>query len=180
MSTTAPYPLNPNLSCVERVRTVFREIIKRRLVTAARIRPGDFNAINEWLIDVQYNTLPIALINESVLKAEWGKIENNAPVREFLFGLCFEMRQRCFEEKEDFDGYLNTIALSVTQFNDQLSAIPVERLVAIGEEKAVQERLAGNTWVLPIILLEQMENSEIGIDFALTEMESARERSTTE
>lgn len=180
MSTTAPYPLNPNLSCVERVRTVFREILKRRLVTAARIRPADFPAIHEWLTDVQYNTLPIALINGEVLKDEWNKIENNAAVREFLFGLCFEMRQRCFEEKEDFDAYLVTIAQSVTQFNDQLSAIPVERLTRIGEEKVVQDLLAGNTWVLPIILLEQLEGSEFGIDFALSEMESARERSTAE
>lgn len=180
MSATAPYPLNPNLSCVERVRTVFREIIKRRLVSSARIRPGEFNAINEWVIDVQYNTLPIALINEQVLKAEWAKIENNPPVREFLFGLCFEMRQRCFEEKEDFDAYINTIAQSITQFNDQLSAIPVERLNTIGDEKNVQTHLAGNTWVLPIILLEQMEGAEIGIEIAMAAMETALERSTTE
>lgn len=179
MNAGAPFPLNPNLSCVERVRTLFREIIRRRLITAARIRPADFMTISNWIIDIQCNTLPIALINTTVLKEEWGKIDASPAVREFLFGLCFEMRMRCFEEKEDWESYLNSISQSVSQFNDQLSVIPVERLNEIGDDKKVQELLAGNAWVLPVILLEQLEPGEIGVDLAMTVMESANERADT-
>ena len=75
---------------------------------------------------------------------------------------------------------LNTLNVKQTQFNDQLSAIPVERLNNIGEEKNVLSLLSANTWVLPIIILEQMEGSEIGIEIAMAAMETANERSASE
>lgn len=180
MNTTAPYPLNPNLSCVERVRTLFREIIKRRLIATASIRPGEFQQINDWIIEVQYNTMPIALFSEAALKDIWSAIDRSVAIREFIFGLCFEVRMRCFENKEDYDEYLRTIAQSVSQFNDQLSVIPTDRLNAIGDEATILELLSGNAWTIPIILLEQMDVNEIGINIALSAMETANERAAAE
>lgn len=180
MNPVIPYPLNPNLSCVERVRTLFREITKRRLISSARIRPGGYMAIHEWVMDMQTNTLPMGLLNEVALRDLWDQINQSTDVREFLFGLAFETRMRCFEEQEDFDAYVSAISSSVTQFNDQLSVIPVELLSEVGDLNKVKELLMGNTWVLPVILLEQMEPHELGVELALSEMETANARSSGE
>lgn len=172
---SVPYPLNPNLSCVERVRVLFREIFKRRLISSARVRPQSFDEINEWVIDTQFNTLPLLTLNKANLTAVWTDIKDKAPVREFLFGLCFEMRQRCFEDDTDYRAYIETIAQSVAQFDDELSVIDATYLDEIGSLKDVQDLLSGNSWVLPVLLLEQFEPDELGVTIANSTKESASE-----
>lgn len=172
---SVPYPLNPNLSCVERVRVLFREIIKRRLISTARVRPDQYEDIQEWIIDTQFNTLPVMMLNKETLASVWNDIAPKAPVREFLFGLCFEVRQRCFEDETDYRAYLETITQSVVQFDDQLSVIGDDYLDAVGSAKEVGELLAGNAWVIPILLLEQLEPDEIGLAIAQSTKDSQKE-----
>ena len=172
---SVPYPLNPNLSCVERVRVLFREIFKRRLISAARVRPESFDDINEWIIDTQFNTMPLLTLHKANLTAVWAGIKDKAPVREFLFGLCFEMRQRCFEDDTDYRAYIEAVAQSVSQFDDELSVIDETYLNEIGNLKEVQDLLSGNSWVLPVLLLEQFEPEELGMTIAQSTKDSASE-----
>lgn len=172
---SVPYPLNPNLSCVERVRVLFREIIKRRLISTARVRPEQYDEIQEWIIDTQFNTLPVMMLNKDTLTSVWSEIAPKSAVREFLFGLCFEVRQRCFEDETDYRAYLETITQSVVQFDDELSVIGDDYLDAVGNAKGVGDLLAGNAWVIPILLLEQLEPEEIGLTIAQSTRDTQKE-----
>lgn len=175
---SVPYPLNPNLSCVERVRVLFREIIKRRLISTARVRPDDYDTIRDWVIDTQFNTLPVMMLNTETLKSVWAEIKGSPPVREFLLGLCFEVRQRCFEDETDYSAYLETISQSVSQFNDQLSVIDEADLDEMGDSKSILSLLAGNAWVIPILLLEQFEPDELGMSIAQSTKDTQKEGQT--
>lgn len=168
----APYPLNPNLSCVERVRRLFCEIVKRRLILLARQRPKDSEIVNAWVIDKQFNTLPCFLFNDDALRSEWHTVQSNEAIRDFVFGLVFEIRQRCFDTPEDYTSYLTVLAESATQFNDELSVIDNETLKLLSTTVAVTKLLGGNPWIIPIVLFEQLTASEIGIDIAIAEQET--------
>jgi hypothetical protein len=174
MSTAStPYQLNPNLSCVDRVRRLFSEIVRRRLLTLARQRPAASKTVNEWVADIQINTLPCFMIHTDTLRTIWATINRDDAIRDFIFGLCFEVRQRCFESDEDYQSYIELVAQSITQFNDELSTIDEDTLKNVGLSSKVKDLLGGNSWAIPILLFEQFTAAELGLDIAIVEQETA-------
>jgi len=170
---TTPYPLNPNLSCVERVRRLFVEINKRRLIDTARVRPQEARIIMDWIQDIRINFLPCFALTDEALKESWAAIKSKPGLQDFVLGLCYEMRIRCFEDPADFDSFLDVISLAITQFNDELSVIDDSLFDDLGSSKSINEKLAGNIWILPHILYEQLSSDELGLGVVDAEIETA-------
>lgn len=174
---TTPYPLNPNLSCVERVRRLFVEINKRRLIDTARVRPADARLIMDWIHDIRNNFLPCFALTDDSLKESWAVIKKTQGLQDFVLGLCYEMRIRCFEDPTDFDAFIEVISVAITQFNDELSVIEDSLFEDLNDTKGINEKLAGNIWVLPLILYEQLSVDDLALPIVDAEIETAIGRS---
>lgn len=135
---------------VERLRRLSFEIAwrKMRLIDAS-IDPDVFQFVSsicheleeyQWL----FPTTPTAL---------WARAMESNAVRKFITGLFTEFRLRGLGEDSQWGALLDHFATAYSQLNDNKSAIgsDIRKYIPLGDP--ARETLAGNPWMLPLILI---------------------------
>lgn len=159
MGITTPMALTPTLNCVERVRSLFVEILKRRLDQMHQLRPDECRRVATWLWDCHCNTNPVFILSEGILAEIWDSLNRpeNRGIRDFVMNTAYELRCRSFDNSEDWTTYISQLADGISQFNDQESVIDPEIQQDIPVHSKAKAKLAGNSWAVIILQLEQLD-----------------------
>lgn len=159
-----PLALNPTLSCVNRIRRLFIEIVIRRFSVLSKVRKAEADVVARWAIETHINTIPVMALGPEAIKSVWADITVNEGIRSFVMSVTYELRVRGFDVK-DFDDYVDNVACGVSQFNDELSLLEDDLQTAIPAHDSLVSELSGNPWMLVVLLFEQIDPYvELGLD----------------
>lgn len=83
----------------------------------------------------------------------WARAIESNVVRKFVTGLFTEFRLRGLGEDSQWDVLLDHFATAYSQLNDHKSAIgaDIRKYIPLGDH--ARETLAGNPWMMPLILI---------------------------
>lgn len=156
-----PMTILPNISTVERVRALFVEIVGRRLDDYSIITNGavvqEYQDITEFLFTTHYNVYPHLFVTETSLTAEWSLLNDNKPVLNFIYSVMIELRQRAFENQEDYNEFLSLVAESMAQFSDTKSVMSNDDQQKLPTAETTRGLIGGNSWAIFYLLLEQTD-----------------------